>query len=303
LDSDVRQVEEILEEWRPDVVVTNAFAVAPRIGALRSGVPLVTFSMYPQHSLLGKARGRRRFGKAFLDRVASVAGSKMLKQTELEAIAWGLDSEVPLMHDSYLLGNCYGGEAAAAGFPYWDKMPAPQDTSEQIDLWLKASTGPRVLITLGSFIGLAASGTLALLVDGLRRIGVSVLVAGAPNQLRTNEEDLCITGFVPLSQITDAMDLVVHHGGLGTAFATLGSGLPAVIIPQAFDQPFNAALLERAGLAQRATVASLQNTVAKTLLDPQLRSNAQVARSALVPPAKAASTFTDLLESRASKLG
>ncbi len=42
---------------------------------------------------------------------------------------------------------------------------------------------------------------------------------------------------------------VLHHGGSGTAAAALAAGVPQVVVPLQFDQPFWAARLEQLGVA------------------------------------------------------
>jgi UDP:flavonoid glycosyltransferase YjiC (YdhE family) len=71
---------------------------------------------------------------------------------------------------------------------------------------------------------------------------------GVPPGLRAELESLGIicTGFVPLSSVIDQAKLIVHHGGIGTTYAGLLAGVPAVVVPQAFDQAFNGQLVEAA---------------------------------------------------------
>ena len=61
------------------------------------------------------------------------------------------------------------------------------------------------------------------------------------------------TGYLPLSQLAPEAQAAIHHGGLGTTFAFVRAGVPAVVRPQAFDQSFNATLVDQAGVGLDAS--------------------------------------------------
>jgi rhamnosyltransferase subunit B len=44
--------------------------------------------------------------------------------------------------------------------------------------------------------------------------------------------------------------IIVHHGGIGTSSEALRSGRPMLVVPHGFDQPDNAARLQRLGVAE-----------------------------------------------------
>jgi UDP:flavonoid glycosyltransferase YjiC (YdhE family) len=55
--------------------------------------------------------------------------------------------------------------------------------------------------------------------------------------------------FVPFSQLLPRAAALVHHGGIGSSAQGLAAGVPQLVMPMAFDQPDNAARLERLGVA------------------------------------------------------
>jgi rhamnosyltransferase subunit B len=67
-----------------------------------------------------------------------------------------------------------------------------------------------------------------------------VIPAGLPPELRH-----CT--FAPFRQLLPLCAAVVHHGGIGTTAAALEAGCPQLILPLAWDQPDNAARVERMG--------------------------------------------------------
>jgi UDP:flavonoid glycosyltransferase YjiC (YdhE family) len=60
-------------------------------------------------------------------------------------------------------------------------------------------------------------------------------------------EDVLSLPFAPFSQIYPRCRAVIHHGGIGTTAQALRAGVPALVVPWAFDQFFTAAQVEQIG--------------------------------------------------------
>lgn len=60
---------------------------------------------------------------------------------------------------------------------------------------------------------------------------------------------VCVVGHCAHDWLFPQMRCVVHHGGAGTTAAALRAGVPSVVVPHAWDQPFWAELLESLGCA------------------------------------------------------
>jgi UDP:flavonoid glycosyltransferase YjiC (YdhE family) len=56
--------------------------------------------------------------------------------------------------------------------------------------------------------------------------------------------------FVPFSQVLPRSAALVYHGGIGTAAQALAAGIPHLVMPMSYDQPDNAARLERLGVGR-----------------------------------------------------
>jgi rhamnosyltransferase subunit B len=56
-------------------------------------------------------------------------------------------------------------------------------------------------------------------------------------------------GYAPSGALLPRCAGLVHHGGIGTSAAALHAGIPQLVIPINFDQPDNAARLQRLGVA------------------------------------------------------
>jgi rhamnosyltransferase subunit B len=62
--------------------------------------------------------------------------------------------------------------------------------------------------------------------------------------------DIIAVKYVPYSQIFPHAAAIVHQGGVGTTAQALRSGRPTLIMPYSYDQPDNAARVERLGTSR-----------------------------------------------------
>lgn len=64
----------------------------------------------------------------------------------------------------------------------------------------------------------------------------------------TLPDDVAHCDYLPFSTVLPRAAAIVHHGGIGTAAQAMAAGVPQLVTPMAFDQPDNAARLERLGI-------------------------------------------------------
>jgi UDP:flavonoid glycosyltransferase YjiC (YdhE family) len=56
--------------------------------------------------------------------------------------------------------------------------------------------------------------------------------------------------YAPFSAVLPRAAALVHHGGIGTSAQALAAGRPQLVMPMTFDQPDNAARLQRLGVGR-----------------------------------------------------
>ncbi|MEV0642472.1 nucleotide disphospho-sugar-binding domain-containing protein [Streptomyces sp. NPDC050619] len=100
--------------------------------------------------------------------------------------------------------------------------------------------------------------------------------------------------WVPLAQLLNACDAVVHHGGAGSMMTAADAGIPQLIVPQGADNFTNAAAAEAQGFALRAEDDAVNGELLDALLnDKGLREAALATRdeiAALPSPAHGSPT-------------
>jgi len=259
LEHGVDMLSGVFEGWRPHVTLASGFGAAARLASYSAGVPVVEASIYPQHS-----------APAVREELASeVVTNPTLARTvaacgvDWARALWGAPADL-LLHDPVLLGD----DTPAVGFPYWDDAAVTLADTRVLDDWVRRS-GPKVLVTLGSFVGMAQRVTWQAAAEAVAGLDVAAAFIGPrgswAEEVFRDVSAISVAGFVPLSRYLPHADAVVHHGGIGTTFASLHARRPAVVIPQAFDQSANARLVEAAGIGLDASERPLGDLLRRAL--------------------------------------
>ncbi len=192
------------------------------------------------------------------------------------------------------------------GFVTWDR-PASL-LQEQPALDIAAAESPRVLVTGGAstsldpqrFFELAAEALDAVGLEGLYLVGFEKNITG-PLLRRKN-----VVPFAPLSDVLPHVAAAIHHGGIGTTAAVLRSGIPAVVVPRAFDQFFHAGRVEALGVGTRLSwprlsKRHLERAIAKVVNDASIRERAALLGAALASEGDGSDRAAEALLSRAGR--
>jgi rhamnosyltransferase subunit B len=78
----------------------------------------------------------------------------------------------------------------------------------------------------------------------------------------------------PFSTLFPRVAAVVHHGGIGTSAQVLAAGVPQLVMPMGFDQPDNAARLERLGVGGTVYPKHFSASIVASTLERLLTSEA-----------------------------
>ncbi|WP_437729978.1 glycosyltransferase [Sorangium sp. So ce1335] len=111
---------------------------------------------------------------------------------------------------------------------------------ESLSRFLEAGPPP-VSIGFGSMTNADPRRLLTLLLDGLRRSGQRAILLGGWGDLGRGvdlPDSVLALDQAPHDWLFPRVAGVVHHGGAGTTGAVLRAGVPSLVIPYNFDQPF-----------------------------------------------------------------
>jgi UDP:flavonoid glycosyltransferase YjiC (YdhE family) len=222
------QVEGLLGELAPDLLVYEEMSMGAALAAARHGTPAVRHGVgpYMEQRMLDRCMQT-------LPEVPGRSGYEVLGQAHLDIWPSSLaDPEVDLP------------------LPRLPMRPqAWADPEQPLPGWLQVGTRERpvVYLTLGTVTGDAVP-VLRAVLEGLGRLDVEVLAAvgsaQAVEELSPVPPTVHLEVSVPGAAVFPRVDAVVHHGGSGTLLGALAVGLPQLVLPQrAHDQFPNARLM------------------------------------------------------------
>ncbi|WP_460308141.1 glycosyltransferase [Actinocorallia aurea] len=205
---------DVIDKWRPDLIMGEPHSYAAGMAAKASGLPWV------EHGVgLGYFREMDKSGAEEL--AVELAGLGLpgmpVPDLVLEPCPPSLRPPGPALGESMR----YVQYDPPATVPSWVFAPRSR---------------PRVLLTLGTVApGAGGAGVLKELVRTLPSLGVELLVAVADDvvpQLGPLPDAVVAAGFLPLASVLPSCDLVVHHCGGGSTMAAIMAALPQLLVPQ-----------------------------------------------------------------------
>ena len=166
------------------------------------------------------------------------------------------------------------------------------DTGWQPPAGLQAfldSGDPPVYIGFGSMAGRKPEQLAGLVLEALAGSGQRGLLLTGWGGLRAEAVpgNVYVLDAAPHSWLFPRMAAVVHHGGAGTTAEALRAGVPTVILPFAFDQPFWGARVNALGLGpapipqKQLTAGRLARAIGVTVTDRDMRLRARACGQAI----------------------
>jgi UDP:flavonoid glycosyltransferase YjiC (YdhE family) len=300
-DSLANPTYEVVAAHRRSTVIAHPLAFGARLAEARHGVRTATLLLSP--AILYSAHAppkvpylpngeslpdwykrsvRRALDRLILDRLA-------LRGADHPFVALFPEWFAPRQPD-------WPRELSFTGFPL-DEDPAP--LPPEIEQFLDEGEPP-VVITPGTN-NRHAQAFFAAALEAAARLGRrALLLTRYPAQLPHLPPHARHFAWAPLGPLLRRAAALVHHGGIGTAATALAAGVPQAVIPFSYDQPDNAARLERLGVGawlRRPSARRLAAELARLLLDPSVKSACKQA-AARVTAARPLDDAADLLETR-----
>jgi MGT family glycosyltransferase len=324
----LEDITSIVEEWQPDVLVTDASMWGPSL-ILNEALPIPVALASPL--IMASIPGPEKPPPAFLPRApagstrarvldATIAGARQLLSRGLRRRLDELRAERGLAPMGAPVNEYLGrlplylvlsvpeldlnrrdlpASVRYAGACTWHP-PEPEGTSEWLDgipgdrPWVHVTEGtshfqdPFVLQAAAT--GLAGAQMEAIITHGRDR---------QPEELGidTSAANVHLTPWLSHDALLPRCRVLVTTGGAGTVIAGLRAGVPLVIVPTTWDKPDNAHRVAAAGAGvvlapRRCTPASLREAVERVLTQPSYRAAAQRCATLLAqapgPPGAAA---------------
>jgi UDP:flavonoid glycosyltransferase YjiC (YdhE family) len=125
--------------------------------------------------------------------------------------------------------------------------------------------------------------TYKLIFEALRLCGQRAVIASGWSGMGSDcpsSDQIYLINNAPHEWLFPRMAAAVHHGGVGTTMANLRAGIPAIIVPFNYDQPFWAARVFRLGAGpaplprKRLTAERLAQAIQTSLKEGAIRQKA-----------------------------
>jgi UDP:flavonoid glycosyltransferase YjiC (YdhE family) len=167
------------------------------------------------------------------------------------------------------------------GYFFLDSQTGWQPSSE-LKAFLDAGDPP-VYIGFGSMAGRNPEQLARHVSEALAKSGQRGLLLTGWGGLRAEltPGNVFVLDSAPHSWLFPRMAAVVHHGGSGTTAEGLRAGVPTVVVPFVFDQPFWGARIKALGLGpdpiplKKLTADRLANAIRLAVTDPGIRQRAK----------------------------
>ena len=258
-----RDLLDLVETWRPDLVVHDTLELGAPVAAEMHGIPHVTHGygpMLPENRYLVAAVG------------STIATA-------------GLPDPVPAVFAAPYLDICPPGLPPVRSDP-WSLVRPMRPSAGEVDpdATLPSELGAlphaaSVYFTLGTVMNQAPT-IFRAVIESCARLPVNAIVTTGPDfdssLLGPVHPAVLTAPFLPQASLLPHCTAVVSHAGAGTMLGALCHGLPQLCLPQGTDQPLNAAALVPTGAAlclqpEEVTADAVTDALSRLLGEPPFR--------------------------------
>lgn len=329
----VRNLQQIIAIWQPDVLINDAVSYAPLIVGELENLPVATMNNtifeWPGVDLGPFSEGLPPA------RDAATRAHYAALRAESEAFYADLVDDLNAARAGFGLPQRSGPLPVATLSPYLHMLQTipefdyertdlppqahyvgpcrftpPVDPDPTIASWLAGLlTGQRLVLVTASLAFPRSAGLVQAALDGLAGSSLAVLATlpwDHPLHYTLTTSTMRLTRFVPYELALPRCDVVVTHGGFGTVTEALSYGLPLVVVPYASDQPQVAQRVATAEAGLRLDAATLtpegvRDAVATVLQENRYRAGAQRLAAAMARrngPTESVALLTHLAATR-----
>ena len=278
---------DLLQEWRPDLIVHDTLELGSPTAAALHGVPHVTHGYGPM-----------------LPNTSSFAAAIAAAISDV-----GLPDPTPAIFAAPYLDICPAGLRGTQPYP-WTAIhplrPSPGEIEPHIAAELDLSALPHpdtVYLTLGTIMNQTPR-VFRAVIDGCVRWPVNLVVTTGPGfeaaLLGPLPPAVRTAPFLPQAAVLPHCRAVVSHAGAGTMLGALCYGLPQLCLPQGTDQPSNTAALLPTGAAlalqpEEITPDAVAEALGRLLNEPSFRQAANRLRAEIERMPTATAVLYELL--------
>jgi sterol 3beta-glucosyltransferase len=180
----------------------------------------------------------------------------------------------------------WGESLHITGYWFLDQQHNWQPTAELLNFL--AAGPPPVYVGFGSMSSRNPAALAEIAIEALQTTGQRGILSTGWGGLdpKTLPENVLVIDSAPHDWLFPRMSAIVHHGGSGTTGEALRAGLPQIVIPFSFDQPFWASRARAIGVGQsiarrKLTAERLAAAITRAINDQRMRARAATVGAAV----------------------
>lgn len=302
----VRELQDIISEFQPDVMVVDSVTYAGAIAAQIANIPWATTSVCPG-GLPGKHAHLYGFGLPKAKNIITKLIYRISRWRLTLLACYSFDRQINTIREKFNLPPLKFAIITSTLSPYlylafttldfeyprrkwpnqvhfvgaslWDK---PSDF--KLPDWFNTlpKDKPIVYITLGTFQGFFYTYFFEIAYEALSGLDMQVIMTVGKDvditTLPTPPKNFIIEQYIPNTELLPKVSCMVHHGGFNSTIAPIVYGVPVVVVPFDGDQLENAQRCVEAGIGVRLnykklTPKKLKEAVLHVLSEPRFKEN------------------------------
>lgn len=286
----------VIDQFSPDVIVTDLNFYAGGIAADATGVPYATYCAVV-NTLVSPDTPPYGLGSDWYPEGHWRRTLWPLLNVALQTVLWRHDRQINAVRNQYGLKPVRGGLLAHS--PYLSLVPTtdayayprrhvpsqivyvgPVTTPVRGEIpdefpyeWIVSDGRPTVYVSMGTIVqGIRVFQEVIKAARGAN--WKAILAVGRQTDLHQFSDvpdNVMVTAFVPQLEVLKHVDAVVSHGGNNTVTETLLHGLPLVVIPISADQPESAARIKASGAGIRLRLSQAKDKKLRQAIEIVLR--------------------------------
>jgi UDP:flavonoid glycosyltransferase YjiC (YdhE family) len=166
-----------------------------------------------------------------------------------------------------------------SGFVFYDRKQPDGDMQPELQDFL-TSGDPPVVFTLGSTAVHHPGGFYTSSIEAAERLRCRAVLLGLSGAAGLVAPNIFASPYAPYFRVFAHSSVTVHQGGSGTTGQALRAGRPMVVVPFGWDQPDNAARVERLGVGLHVPREAYSSATAASAIHRVLTEPNFVARAA-----------------------
>jgi UDP:flavonoid glycosyltransferase YjiC (YdhE family) len=229
----------------PDVIVTDPFLASAALAAERIGVPLVVggWASGPPVDEDRMLYIQRQLGHEAAERI-----ERLCARFDISGVNFSggpaPSIQSPRLHISYFNADWHQGETVLPQTVFVGGTVTPPTDNPPGWLTDIPADQPLGLVTLGStftgdlnFFALGAEAIAAADLIPLVVLGYAPLAPEQKDRLKAAlPGGTRLINWIDYDHVFPRLDVIIHHGGMGTTHAAIVHGIPQIIVPHAADQ-------------------------------------------------------------------